>query len=53
MLLLIADMTPAQLQRGGIHPRRGRLTIDWWLSMLAGHDDDHLDQLKRALAGRR
>jgi uncharacterized damage-inducible protein DinB len=52
MLLLIGDMTARELQRGGIHPRRGRVTIDWWIAMLAVHDDDHLAQLARALDGR-
>ena len=52
MLVLLAGLTPAQLQRAGIHPRRGRLTIDWWVAMLACHDDDHVDQLKRAVDGR-
>ena len=39
-------------KRGGIHPTRGRMTVDDVLSLLAWHDDNHLDQLKRALDGR-
>lgn len=52
MLAFVQSLAPAQLQRGGIHPRRGRVTIDSFVAMLARHDDDHLDQLKRALDGR-
>jgi hypothetical protein len=28
------------------------MTVDYLLSVMAWHDDDHLDQLKRALEGR-
>jgi uncharacterized damage-inducible protein DinB len=52
MRALLEPLTPAQLSRAGIHPRRGRVTIDWWVAMLAAHDDDHVDQLTRALDGR-
>jgi uncharacterized damage-inducible protein DinB len=38
--------------RGGIHAVRGRLTLDAFLTLMAWHDDNHLDQLKRALQGR-
>jgi len=31
---------------------RGRRTIDQFLSIMAWHDDNHLEQLRRALAGR-
>ena len=44
-------LTPAQWEKGGIHPVRGRITLDSFLSLMAWHDDNHLDQLKRALAG--
>jgi len=45
-------LTPAQWEKGGIHPVRGRITIDGFLSLMAWHDDNHLDQLMRALQGR-
>jgi hypothetical protein len=38
--------------KGGIQPVRGRFTIDAILSIMAWHDDNHLDQLTRALEGR-
>jgi hypothetical protein len=45
-------LTPAQWEKGGIHPALGRITIDGFLSLMAWHDDNHLDQLTRALQGR-
>jgi DinB superfamily len=40
-------------RRGGVHSdSRGRRTIDEFLSVMAWHDDNHLDQLRRAIAGR-
>jgi DinB family protein len=50
-LEIFGKLTPAQWEKGGIHPVRGRITIDNFLSLMAWHDDNHLDQLKRALAG--
>jgi uncharacterized damage-inducible protein DinB len=51
-LELFAKLAPGQWEKGGIHPVRGRFTIDEILSIMASHDDNHLDQLTRALAGR-
>ena len=51
-LELFRTLTPAQWEKGGIHPVRGRITIDGFLSLMAWHDDNHLDQLVRALQGR-
>jgi hypothetical protein len=45
-------LTPAQWDKGGTHPVRGRMTIDTFLTLMAWHDDNHLDQLKRALDGK-
>lgn len=52
MVAFVESLTPAQWQRGGIHPRRGRITIDQFVAYLASHDDEHLEQLKRALQGK-
>ena len=41
-----------QWKRGGMHAVRGRMTLDDFLSLIAWHDDNHLDQLERALDGR-
>ena len=51
-LVTFGNLTPAQWEKGGIHPVRGRITIDGFLSLMAWHDDNHLDQLTRALLGR-
>ncbi len=51
-LAFLRKCTPEQLQRGGIHATRGRMTIDDFATLMAWHDDNHLDQLKRALEGR-
>jgi hypothetical protein len=50
-LALLRGLTPVELERGGVHPARGRMTIDDVVALMAWHDDNHLDQLKRALAG--
>jgi uncharacterized damage-inducible protein DinB len=50
-LEVFGKLTPAQWDKGGIHPVRGRITLDGFLSLMAWHDDNHLDQLRRALAG--
>jgi len=51
-LALLHTLTPEQRQRGCLHPTRGRITIDAFVTMLAWHDDNHLDQLYRALDGK-
>jgi hypothetical protein len=49
---LLRKLTPEELQRGGVHATRGRITIDDFLTLMAWHDDNHLDQLRRALDGK-
>jgi hypothetical protein len=51
-LALLRALTHAQWRRGGVHATRGRITIDDFVTVMAGHDDNHLDQLRRALEGR-
>ena len=51
-LTLLRKLDSDQWTRGAIHPVRGRFTIDDIVSLMAAHDDNHLDQLKRALEGR-
>jgi hypothetical protein len=51
LLAHLRALSPAQWQRGGIHPVRGRMTVDDFVTMIAWHDDNHLDQLRRALIG--
>src|SRR5262249_47928853 len=49
---LFARLAPRQWEKSGIHPVRGRFTIDAILSVMAWHDDNHLAQLIRPLEGR-
>jgi hypothetical protein len=51
-LVTLRALTPAQWNKGGIHPVRGRMTLDTFLTLMAWHDDNHLDQLARALEGK-
>ena len=51
-LALFETLSEAAWNRGGVHTdSRGRRTVDQFLSVMAWHDDNHLDQLTRALAG--
>jgi len=52
VLALLKSLSPAEWERGGIHLSQGRLTLADWVARLAAHDDNHLDQLRRALEGR-
>lgn len=51
-LAFLGGLDADQWLRGGVHATRGRLTIDGFVSMMAWHDDNHLDQLRRALGGK-
>src|SRR5262245_7263171 len=51
-LALLRSLAHEQWQRGCLHPTRGRRTIDAFVTVLAWHDDNHLDQLRRALEGK-
>jgi hypothetical protein len=52
VLTLLKGLSDAQWSRHGVHLRRGALPLDAWVASLADHDDNHLDQLRRALDGR-
>ena len=49
---LLDALDPGQWRRGGIHLARGRMELGEWVASLAGHDDNHLGQLQRAVDGR-
>ena len=51
-LELLRGLDAAAWQRAGRHARRGRLTVDALVALMAWHDDNHLDQVARALDGR-
>jgi hypothetical protein len=52
VLTLLESLSPSDWHRGGVHLSRGRLTLADWVASLAAHDDNHLDQLDRAIEGR-
>lgn len=49
---LLRALEPGQWELSGVHATRGRMSIADLVSLLAGEDDNHLDQLRRALQGR-
>ena len=51
-LIFLRRLTPTQWQRGSIHLLDGRMTFDDWVALIAEHDDEHFNQLTRALEGR-
>ena len=51
-LVFLGKLAPGDWERAGTHPVRGKVTIDNFLTLMAWHDDNHLDQLKRALEGK-
>ena len=51
-LVFLRRLTPAQWRRGSRHVTLGRVTYGDWVALMAAHDDNHLEQLKRALGGR-
>jgi hypothetical protein len=51
LLAHLRALTPEQWQRGGIHSRRGRLTVADFVADLVRHDHEHREQLRRALDG--
>ena len=53
LIEFLRPLAPEAWARAGLHgDSRGRRTIDEFLSVMAWHDDNHLDQLRRALLGR-
>ena len=50
-LLVLRRLTAEQWRRGSVHVTLGRMTFDDWIALIAAHDDRHLAQLARALAG--
>ena len=51
-LELLRSLDAEAWRRAGRHARRGRLTVDDLVALMAWHDDNHVDQVKRALEGR-
>lgn len=51
-LAFLSRLDSSQWLRGSMHPTLGRFTFGDWVSLLAAHDDNHVAQLERALAGK-
>ncbi len=50
-LAYLRGLAPQHWQRAGVHATRGRMTVAEIVTMMAWHDENHLDQLRRALRG--
>ena len=50
-LKFLRGLKPEQWERAAIHSTRGRETLRNYVELMAKHDLNHLEQLKRALAG--
>lgn len=48
----LKKLTPEGWQRAGVHAPRGKFTLEDFVILMTWHDDNHLDQLKRALEGK-
>jgi uncharacterized damage-inducible protein DinB len=51
-LAFLRHLQPEHWERGAIHLTRGRQSMRDLVRLLAAHDDNHVDQLKRALDGK-
>ena len=51
-LELLKTLTPEQWKRAGVHATRGPVSIGDFVTLMAWHDENHLEQLKRALDGK-
>ena len=50
-LKFLRELKPEQWERAAIHSTRGRETLRNYFELMAKHDLNHLEHLKRALAG--
>jgi len=50
-LRMFAHLTPEPWQRQGVHLERGRLTVQDLCRHMAAHDINHIEQVRRILAG--
>jgi hypothetical protein len=48
-LRMFAQLTPAEWQRNGIHAERGPTTVRDLAVLIAGHDLNHLEQIRKIL----
>lgn len=51
-LEFLEKLPPDAWHRAGVHATRGKFTLEDFVILMTWHDDNHLDQLGRALEGR-
>ncbi len=49
-LRMLTNLTPEEWQRFGMHSERGRMTVKDLAAQMAGHDMNHIEQVRRILA---
>lgn len=49
-LRMLRALSPGQWQRSGVHAERGRITVSDLARHMAGHDRNHLDQIRKILS---
>jgi DinB superfamily len=49
-LRMLRALSPEQWQRSGVHAERGRITVRDLARHMAGHDRNHLDQIRKILS---
>lgn len=49
-LRMLRVLSPQQWQRSGIHAERGKITVRDLARHMAGHDRNHLDQIRKILS---
>ncbi len=52
-LRMLAKLTPEEWERFGIHAERGRMTVRDLAAQMAGHDRNHIEQVRNILSGRK
>jgi hypothetical protein len=48
-LRMLRNLTPEEWQRHGIHAERGRITVQDLARHMAGHDVNHIEQIRKIL----
>lgn len=51
-LALLKSLRPADWKKSGMHPERGRQSVQTIVQTIAGHDLNHLAQIERILAAK-
>ena len=52
-LALLKSLSPEQWKHYGMHAERGQESVERLLTMMAGHDLNHLEQIESILAGKK